>query len=185
MLKDAGAEYVIIGHSERRGRFGVPEPELVGDLGRVFGDTDASVNAKLKAAFRVGLIPILCVGETLAERQEGTTDDVIRLQLQRALQEIPAEQAAKIIFAYEPVWAIGTKKTCDAIEANRVIAGIRRVVGDLYGPEVAGQVRITYGGSVKPDNVEKLMFQRDLDGGLVGGASLKVESFVPIVEACR
>jgi triosephosphate isomerase len=185
MLRDAGAEYVIIGHSERRGRFGVPEPELAGDLGRVFGDTDASVNAKLKAAFRAGLIPILCVGETLEERQQKATDAVIRQQLERGLEGIPADQASRIIFAYEPVWSIGTGKTCEALEANRVIAGIRRLIEALYGAEVARQVRITYGGSVKPDNVEKLMFQRDIDGGLVGGASLQVETFVPIVNACR
>lgn len=185
MLQEAGADYVIIGHSERRGRFGVPEPELVGDLGRVFGDTDASVNAKLKAAFRAGLIPILCVGETLEERQQGNTDAVIHQQLERGLQGVPADQAGRIIFAYEPVWSIGTGKTCDPIEANRVIAGIRRAIEGLYGAAVARQVRITYGGSVKPDNVAKLMFQRDIDGGLVGGASLEVETFASIVKACR
>lgn len=185
MLKEAGATHVIVGHSERRRRFGVPEPELAGDLGAVFGDNDATVNAKLRAALAQGLIPILCVGETLAERQQGTTDDVIRLQLKRALHGVPAEQAAGLILAYEPVWAIGTGETCDAKEADRVIGNIRAIVAELYGEDVARQVRLLYGGSVKPDNIAGLMAQPHIDGGLVGGASLKPDSFAAIVAGCR
>jgi len=185
MLQEAGATHVIVGHSERRRRFGVPEPELEGDLGAVFGDNDATVNAKLRAALAQGLTPILCVGETLAERQQGTTDDIIRLQLKRALQGVPDKQAAGLILAYEPVWAIGTGETCDAQEANRVIGHIRATLAELYGEDVARQVRILYGGSVKPDNIASLMAQPHLDGGLVGGASLKPDSFAAIVEGCR
>jgi triosephosphate isomerase len=181
MVQDAGAEYVIIGHSERRARFGVPEPELTEDLIKVFGDNDATVNRKIRAAFEFGLTPIVCVGETLNERKAGNTDSVIDYQLRRALEGITQEQARSVIMAYEPVWAIGTGEVCDAAEAGRVCGMIRSVIGELFGAQVADAVRVTYGGSVNPSNAEGLMQQQEIDGGLVGGASLKPDSFAEIV----
>ncbi len=182
MLKAVGCRYVIIGHSERRARFGVPEPELTGDLLKVFGDNDATVNRKAHAAFEFGLTPIICVGETLDERKAGKTDSVIDYQVHRALEGLAAEQVKTIIMAYEPVWAIGTGETCDAPEAGRVCGMIRSVIGELFGGDVADAVRVTYGGSVKPANAEGLLQYDDIDGGLVGGASLKADSFAEIVK---
>jgi triosephosphate isomerase len=181
LLKDAGARYVIIGHSERRGRFGVPEADLEGDAGKVFGDTDASVNAKIKAALAHGLIPIICVGETLDERETNRTDSVIEAQVQAALNDISDVQ--KTIFAYEPVWAIGTGKTCDSKEAGRVCGFIRNVIKNVTSQDIADAVRIQYGGSVKAENAAELLAHPDIDGALVGGASLKADTFAPIVDA--
>jgi triosephosphate isomerase len=182
-LKDAGAAYVIVGHSERRGRFGVPEPELEGDAGKVFGDNDVTVNKKTLAALENGLTPIICVGETLAERQAGITDSVVQAQTRAALQGVDAN--AEIVFAYEPVWAIGTGETCEAEEANRVCGVIRATVGKVFGETAAQAVRVQYGGSVKPDNAQDLLGREHIDGALVGGASLKADSFAAIVKAAQ
>lgn len=181
LLKDAGAQYVIIGHSERRGRFGVPEADLEGDAGKVFGDTNASVNAKIKAAQAHQLIPIICVGETLEEREANRTDSVIEAQVQAALDGV--NEVENVIFAYEPVWAIGTGKTCDTAEAGRVCGFVRGVIGKVAGAAAANAVRIQYGGSVKAENAGELLAHPDIDGALVGGASLKADTFAPIVIA--
>lgn len=185
LLKDAGCTHVIIGHSERRGRFGVPEPDLQGDAGRVFGDTDASVNKKVLAALQHGLIPIICVGETLAERQAGATDVMVQGQTRAALDGVDNAALASLVFAYEPVWAIGTGETCAAEEADRVCGVIRAAIGELGGQAAAQGVRIQYGGSVKPDNAADLLGREHIDGALIGGASLKAESFAQIVVAAK
>jgi len=185
LLRDAGCTHVILGHSERRGRFGVPEPELAGDAGRVFGDTDSAVNKKLHAALRHGLVPIICVGETLEERKAGRTDEVVQAQTRAALDGIEATIAATLVFAYEPVWAIGTGETCEADEADRVCGVIRATIGDLSGSGASESVRIQYGGSVKPDNASDLLGRPHIDGALVGGASLQAESFAKIVQSAR
>jgi triosephosphate isomerase len=184
MLIKLNVRYVIVGHSEMRGRFGVPIPDFDEELLRYFGDTDSSVNRKLHAALENGLIPICCVGETFEERRAGATEAIIIRQTERALAGITAEDALRIVFAYEPVWAIGTGAVCEAGEADRVCHVIRDVVLRLYGPEVAEQVRIQYGGSVKPDNAAELLIQPNIDGALVGGASLKAADFAAIVNAC-
>ncbi len=183
MLIDLGVTYAIVGHSEARGRFGVPEPDFDETILRHFGDSDATVNRKLLAALAAGLTPICCVGETIGERREGRTDDVVRSQTEAALQKVAAEQAAGLIFAYEPVWAIGTGEVCDADEADRVCGLIRQTVGSLYGAETGERVRIQYGGSMKPDNAAELLSKPNIDGGLVGGASLKAADFSAIVNA--
>lgn len=183
LLKAAGASYVLVGHSERRGRFGVPEPDLEGDAGRVFGDTDASVNLKVLALLKAGLKPIICVGETLSERRANQTDEIVSAQVKAALEGVESSALSGLIFAYEPVWAIGTGETCASEEANRVCGVIRAAVGDLGGSEAAQGVRVQYGGSVKPDNAHELLGQEHIDGALVGGASLKADSFAQIVRA--
>jgi len=183
MLLSCGCEFVIIGHSERRGRFGSVDEADAADLDAVFGDTDATVNRKVKAALAAGLLPIGCCGELLGERQAGNTDAVVEGQVKAMLDGIDADGVAQMVIAYEPVWAIGTGEVCDADEANRVCGMIRGVVAGLYGDELADGMRILYGGSVKPDNVEGLMAMADIDGGLVGGASLKADSFGALVEA--
>ena len=183
MLLDAGAGYVILGHSEARGRFGVPEPDIDQELLRVFGDTDRSVNKKLHAALAEGLIPICCVGETIDERKAGQTDDVVRRQVMQALREIQTEQVGTVVFAYEPVWAIGTGEVCGAEEADRVCGVIREAVSRLFGATSGDAVRIQYGGSVKPDNAAELLGKANIDGALVGGASLKSADFAAIVRA--
>ena len=183
LLQDAGASYVILGHSERRGRFGVPEPDLEGQAGAVFGDSDQSVNKKLAAALSGGLIPIVCVGETLAERQNGHTDAVVENQIVMALNGIEAAQVATLVFAYEPVWAIGTGETCEADEANRVCGVIRATLASGFGEAAAQSARIQYGGSVKPENAAQLLSLEHIDGALVGGASLKADSFAAIIRA--
>ena len=186
MLSDAGASYVILGHSETRGRFGVPEPDLTPDLLRTFGETDAGVNIKAQATLAAGLVPILCVGETLSERQRGETDDVVRAQVLGALAGIAgASVAASVVFAYEPVWAIGTGETCAADEANRVCGVVRHAVEMAYDKAVAEAVRIQYGGSMKPDNAADLLSRHHIDGGLIGGASLKAADFAAIVTAAE
>ena len=166
MAKDAGCEYIIIGHSERR---------------QYFGETDEMVNKKAKAILAQGLIPIICCGESLEQRESGVTDSHISSQIKAALDGLTEEEVAKSIIAYEPIWAIGTGKTCDSVEANRVIAMIRNVVKEVAGASSADAIRILYGGSVKPSTIEEQMAQSDIDGALVGGASLQADSFAQIV----
>ena len=166
MAKDAGCSYVIIGHSERR---------------RYFSETDDMINKKAKAILAGGLIPIICCGETLEQREAGITDEHIASQIRAALSGISSEDVAKSVIAYEPIWAIGTGKTCDSQEANRVIKMIRSVVSDVAGSNAADSIRILYGGSVKPSTIEEQMSQSDIDGALVGGASLKADSFNEII----
>jgi triosephosphate isomerase len=183
MLLDTGCEYVIVGHSEPRGRFGVPDPEITGDFLSYFGDNDAVVNRKLIAALAAGLKPICCVGEMLSERHSDRTDPVVAGQTRAALHGVTAEQAAGLIFAYEPVWAIGTGEVCEAAEADRVCGVVRSTVGDIYGAAIAEAVRVQYGGSVKPDNAVELLGKPNIDGALVGGTSLKARDFAAIVSA--
>ena len=183
MLQDLSVSHVILGHSERRGRFGVPEPDFSPDVLRVFGETDATVNRKTRAALGAGLVPIVCVGETLTERQNGHTDVVVRTQVEGALHAIEPSVVARVVFAYEPVWAIGTGETCDADEANRVCGVVRQTVAGLYDEPTAEAVRVQYGGSMKPDNAPDLLARPHIDGGLIGGASLKAADFVAIVRA--
>ncbi|MBI5903933.1 MAG: triose-phosphate isomerase [Deltaproteobacteria bacterium] len=166
MVADAGATHCIVGHSERR---------------QYFAETDDSVNRKVRAAMAAGLTPIVCLGETLAERESGKTFDVVLRQLRGALKDIPAADASKIVVAYEPVWAIGTGKTASPAQAQEVHAFLRRSLAELWGA-AAASVRLLYGGSVKPDNIAELMAKEDIDGALVGGASLSPESFARIVK---
>lgn len=184
MLTKLNVRYVIVGHSETRGRFGVLEPDFDEELLRHFGDTDASVNRKLHAALANRLVPICCVGETIAERRAGLTDAIVTAQTERALAGIEAGAVPNIVFAYEPVWAIGTGEVCEAGEADRVCGVIRGAVERLYGTTAAEQIRIQYGGSVKPDNAAELLARPNIDGALVGGASLKAADFAAIVNAC-
>ncbi|WP_077613923.1 triose-phosphate isomerase [Caenibacillus caldisaponilyticus] len=170
MLKDLGVAYVIVGHSERR---------------TIFGETDEWVNKKVRAALAHGLKPILCVGETLEERESGRTNDVVKTQVTLALKDVTAEEAKNVVIAYEPVWAIGTGKTASSQDANSVARFIRETVRDLYDPATADAVRIQYGGSVKPDNIKELLAESDIDGALVGGASLDPASFLKLLEATR
>ena len=165
MLKELDMDYVVIGHSERR---------------QYFNETDETVNKKVLKALEVGIDPILCVGETLEEREAGNTKDVCKVQVEKALENVSKEDLAKVVIAYEPVWAIGTGKTATSEDANDVIAYIREVVANLYG-ELANEVRIQYGGSVKPSNVAEIMNQGDIDGALVGGASLEANDYVELV----
>ncbi|SMC41112.1 triose-phosphate isomerase [Sporomusa malonica] len=166
MLKDIGCTHVIIGHSERR---------------QYFAETDQTVNNKVKAAFKAGLAPIMCVGETLAEREANATEKVVGVQVKGGMDGLTAEQVASLVIAYEPVWAIGTGRTASAEDANAVCAFIRSTVANMFGQTAADQVRIQYGGSVKPDNVVELMAKPDIDGALVGGASLEADSFSKLV----
>ena len=166
MAKDAGCDYVIIGHSERR---------------QYFSETDEMINKKAKAILAADVTPIICCGESLEQREAGQTDSHIKAQIVAALADISAEDVARSVIAYEPIWAIGTGKTCDSPEANRVIAMIRNVVKEVAGAEAADAIRILYGGSVKPSTIEEQMLQSDIDGALVGGASLKADSFNEII----
>jgi triosephosphate isomerase (TIM) len=166
MLLDAGCSHVIIGHSERR---------------QYFGETDATVNRKIKAALQDGLMVLFCIGETLAERESENTFAVLRTQLKGGLADLDAGQLSNVVIAYEPVWAIGTGKTATDDQAQEAHSFIRGVVTDLYEKVTAEAMRILYGGSVKPDNIKGLMTQPDIDGALVGGASLKADSFAAIV----
>jgi triosephosphate isomerase len=165
LLVDAGCSHVIIGHSERR---------------QYFGETDETVNKKAKAAIAAGLTAIVCVGETLSEREDDRTFWVIEAQLRGGLDGFSGDQLAKSVIAYEPVWAIGTGKTASDAQAQEVHAFIRSLISKMFGQPVADAIRILYGGSVKPDNVKGLMSQPDIDGALVGGASLKADSFAAI-----
>ncbi len=183
MLADIGVKYVIIAHSEVRGRFGVVEPDFDDDILRHFGETNASVNRKTIATLSADLIPIICVGETLSEREAGETDEVVQAQVKGALVGISDTEVGSLVFAYEPVWAIGTGKTCDAAEANRVCGYLRSVIADMYDTATAEAVRIQYGGSMKPDNALELLSTPHIDGGLIGGASLKATDFAAIVHA--
>jgi len=162
MLKEIPCDYVIIGHSERR---------------QYFAETDETVNKKIKSAIKHNIAPIVCVGESLAQREEGITIDFVMTQVENALKDIKPEDAKKIVFAYEPIWAIGTGKTASASDAQEVIGAIRNKIEKLYNKDVAEEVRILYGGSVKPENIKELMAEADIDGALVGGASLKPDSF--------
>jgi len=170
MLLGAGCEYVIIGHSERR---------------QYFGETDDTVNRRLKRALTAGLLPIVCVGETLAQRQAGTTERVVEAQVRGAFAAIAAADFAKVVIAYEPVWAIGTGLNATPEQAQEVHAFIRRLLENLYNRELAMACRIQYGGSVKPNNATELLRQPDVDGALVGGASLQAESFAAIIKAAE
>ncbi len=165
LLKDAGCSHVIIGHSERR---------------QYFGETDLTVNKKTRAAIAAGLNAIVCVGETLAERESEQTFSVIDSQISGSLAGLATEDFSRVVIAYEPVWAIGTGKTASDAQAQEVHVFIRQLISRQFGQSVADAVRILYGGSVKPDNVKGLMAQPDIDGALVGGASLKAESFAAI-----
>ena len=167
MLLALGVKHVIVGHSERR---------------QYFGETDDTVNIRLKAALEAGLTPICCVGEVLEEREAGLTDDVLRRQCVRAFHAISAKKAAKLVVAYEPVWAIGTGKTATPEIAAEAHAVIRREATEIFGEEFSGKLRILYGGSVKPENAATLMAQEEIDGALVGGASLHAKSFAAIVK---
>jgi len=168
MLREAGCAYVIIGHSERR---------------QYFGETDESVQQKVLAAFRGGLLPILCIGETLDEREAEKAEDVVGRQLRIGLEGLKPDQVAAVTIAYEPVWAIGTGKTATPEMAQQMHAFIRAQLAAQYPPFVSEQVRIQYGGSVKPHNAAALLAQPDIDGALVGGASLKADSFLQIIAA--
>ena len=167
MLKDFNLKYIIIGHSERR---------------QYFNETDEMINKKAKAILENGVLPIVCCGETLEQREQGITDSHIQSQITKAFDGISAEDTAKAVIAYEPIWAIGKGKTCDSIEANRVIKMIRETIKSLKGDMAANSIRILYGGSVKPETIDEQMAQSDIDGALVGGASLKADSFAKIVK---
>ena len=166
MIKDVGASHVIIGHSERR---------------QFYGETNESVNLKTKSALESGLTAIVCVGEQLDEREAGNAEAVVKTQLGGGLDGLTVSDMERIIIAYEPVWAIGTGKVATPEQAQEMHGFIRRIIGETHGKEVADAVRILYGGSVKPDNIAGLMNQTDIDGALVGGASLEAESFASIV----
>jgi triosephosphate isomerase len=169
MLADAGCRFAIVGHSERR---------------QFFHETDESVNKKTAALTAQGLIPIVCVGETLKERQEGQAFPVVERQIGAGLKGLNIKSAGELVIAYEPVWAIGTGQTATPEQAQEIQAFIRRLLEKIFSAPTAGEVRILYGGSVKPDNIAELMAMRDVDGALVGGASLEVKSFARIVNGC-
>ena len=166
MIKDAGARWTIIGHSERR---------------QYYGETDESVNSKLRSAIGEGLLPIVCVGERLEERDAGRAEQVVESQLSGGMRNLTVSEASRIIIAYEPIWAIGTGRTATPETAQQMHAFIRFRIKTMFGEGLAGKTRILYGGSVKPDNIAALMNQADIDGALVGGASLEAESFARIV----
>lgn len=168
MVRSLGATYAIVGHSERR---------------HIFGETDEWVNLKLKSALSAGLVPVACVGETLAQREAGATEEVVATQVRATFQGVEPRQAAGVIVAYEPVWAIGTGKTATPAQAQEMHAFIRGLLARQFGDEIAAAVRIQYGGSVKPANAAELLSQSDIDGALVGGASLDATSFGAIVRA--
>ncbi len=168
MLKDVGAKFIIIGHSERR---------------QYFGETNESVNKKIKAVLKHSLTPIVCVGETLNEREKGLTFKILEDHLRSGLKDLGESEALKLVVAYEPVWAIGTGKTATPVQAQEVHKYIRDLLNKMYNRDVADDIRIQYGGSVKPENIIELMRQPDIDGSLVGGASLAVESFAKIVKS--
>lgn len=168
MLKSAGCEYVILGHSERR---------------TIFGENDQLINKKIKKALESGLLPIFCVGETLQEREENITEQIIKTQVVEGLKGVSAEEVTKIIIAYEPVWAIGTGRNATPDQAQQVHAFIRNLISELYDENTASGIIIQYGGSVKPDNAAELLSQKDIDGALVGGACLKADSFMGIIKS--
>lgn len=167
MLKDVSCRYVILGHSERR---------------QYFHETDAFINEKAKTALKYSLIPIICVGETLAQREARQQMEVVKAQFDQSLKDLTKEEISKTVIAYEPVWAIGTGKTASPEQAEQMQSYIRRLLKEKYSEEIANRVPILYGGSVKPDNIAELMKKPNIDGALVGGASLKAESFVQIIQ---
>jgi triosephosphate isomerase len=167
MIKEIGCRYVILGHSERR---------------NVFGESDALINQKLKAALSWGLSPILCVGESLEQREKGETQDWVGSQVKTDLEGLTPSEVEKLVIAYEPIWAIGTGKTDTPQGANDTISMVRNLIAENSSYDVAQKVRILYGGSVKPQNIDNFMAEKDIDGALVGGASLEVESFARIVK---
>jgi len=167
MLKELRVQYAIVGHSERR---------------EMFGETDETVNKRVHAAFQYGITPIVCVGEKLEEREAGQTNEVVKWQTEQAVKGLTSEQTKQLVIAYEPIWAIGTGKSSTAEDANEVIGFIRQVVADQFDQQVANEVRIQYGGSVKPENISIYMQQPEIDGALVGGASLEPTSFKSLVE---
>ena len=162
MLTDLGVEYVVIGHSERR---------------QYFAETNETVNKRTKAALAGGLKPIICVGESLDQREQGVTEELVRMQVKIALNGVTADELKNVVIAYEPIWAIGTGETASAEDAQEVCGAIRAALAEDFGAETAESTRILYGGSAKPGNIKELMAQPDVDGGLVGGASLKADSF--------
>ncbi len=166
-LSSINVDYVIIGHSERR---------------EYFNETDEAVNKKVRAALDNGIVPIICCGETLEERESNQTEQKVSNQIKAALNGFTSEEVEHMVIAYEPIWAIGTGKTATADDANQVCGAIRHVVGELFGNECAEKIRIQYGGSVKPDNISELLSKEHIDGALVGGASLQVESFLTLVQ---
>lgn len=168
MLKDLGVSYVVLGHSERR---------------EYFAETDETVNKKAHAAFKHGITPIVCVGETLEQREANQTMDLVADQVKKALAGLTEAQVKETVIAYEPIWAIGTGKTATSEQANEVCTHVRKVVAEAVSSEAAEAVRIQYGGSVKPANIDELLGQSDIDGALVGGASLEADSFLQLVEA--
>lgn len=170
MLKEIGVDYVIIGHSERR---------------QYFGETDATVNARIKAALNSGIKVILCVGELEAEREDGKTEEVVSRQVKAALEGVSTEDMANIVIAYEPVWAIGTGKTATSQQAEEVCALIRDLVKGLYNETVADDLTVQYGGSMNAKNAAELLAMKDIDGGLIGGASLKPDDFTVIINAAK
>lgn len=170
ILKEFDVAYVILGHSERR---------------EYFKESDEFINEKVKAALENGMKPILCVGETLAQRESGDTIKVVSSQTEKGLSGVNPEDAEKIVVAYEPVWAIGTGKTATPAMAQEVHAEIRKVLSKIFGDEGAQKIRILYGGSMKPENADDLLKEKDIDGGLIGGAALKADSFVSLVESAR
>ena len=167
MLKDLGCKFVIIGHSERR---------------NIFGETDSAVNKKVKVVLKYGMVPIMCVGEKLEERDNGTTFEILEKQLVRDLEGLLKEDVVRVVIAYEPIWAIGTGRTATPQQAQEAHKFIRDFIEKTYDKETSSKIRIQYGGSVKPENIAKLMSQDDVDGALVGGASLDVNSFSEIVQ---
>lgn len=167
MLLEIGAEYVIIGHSERR---------------QYFNETDETVNLKAKKALTVGLTPIICVGESLEQRESGITQDIVKGQVIEAYRGINPQDAEKTVIAYEPIWAIGTGKTATSAQANEVCSQIREELSAIYGASISEKIRIQYGGSVKPGNVKEIMSQSDIDGALVGGASLVAEDYLKLIK---
>lgn len=170
MLVDMGVSYVIIGHSERR---------------QYFAETDCTVNAKTKKALEKGLIPIVCVGESLEEREADITMEIIGIQVKKAFAGISAEDAKKVVIAYEPIWAIGTGKTATSAQADEVCGGIRSILAGIYDAETADSVVIQYGGSMNAKNAAELLSMKDIDGGLIGGASLKADDFAVIVSSVK
>jgi len=170
MLKELGVDYAVVGHSERR---------------EMFGETDETVNKRVHTAFKHQITPIVCVGEKLEEREADKTKEVVKLQTEEAVKGLSSEQVKQLVIAYEPIWAIGTGKSSTAEDANEVIGYIRQVVADQYDQQVANEVRIQYGGSVKPENVTSYMGQSEIDGALVGGASLDPASFKALVEGAK
>ncbi len=167
MLKSVGAEWVILGHSERR---------------HIFNEDDVLINKKVKSAIEQGLKPILCVGELLEEREAGKTEEVVRRQVVEGLKDLSEEDIKKLTIAYEPVWAIGTGKTATPEDADSIHSLVRDILKDLYSSEISENMRILYGGSVKPENIDSLMAKENIDGALVGGASLKADSFLRIIK---